>query len=167
MKCRGKPDTTWNFPRSITFPPLHFILYRRKSITFGLGQCTLSTTLAASSVSPKWEEAGVICRCDWRGCPSQPSRSFLRLLYWCCLVEAVHVKVAIRGKVRQTPRCVQYHTASLRGDNLRDVHNTAKSMSVLYITPPSQYPRCASHQSNCFNRVGRVGRKEKCNNTVQ
>ena len=34
MKCRGKPDTTWNIPRSITFSPLHFMLYRRKFITF-------------------------------------------------------------------------------------------------------------------------------------
>ena len=28
MKCRGKPDTTWNIPRSITFSPLHFVLFR-------------------------------------------------------------------------------------------------------------------------------------------
>ena len=35
MKCRGKPDTTWNIPRSFTFSPLHFMLYRGKSITFG------------------------------------------------------------------------------------------------------------------------------------
>ena len=34
MKCRGKPDTTWNIPRSITFSPLHFMLYHGKSITF-------------------------------------------------------------------------------------------------------------------------------------
>ena len=34
MKCRGKPDTTWNIPHSITFSPLHFMLYRRKSISF-------------------------------------------------------------------------------------------------------------------------------------
>ena len=25
MKWKGKPDTTWNIPRSITFSPLHFI----------------------------------------------------------------------------------------------------------------------------------------------
>ena len=35
MKCRGKPDTTWNIPRSITFSPVHFMLYRGKSITVG------------------------------------------------------------------------------------------------------------------------------------
>ena len=35
MKCRGKPNTTWTIPHSITFPPLHFMLYRGKSITFG------------------------------------------------------------------------------------------------------------------------------------
>ena len=35
MKCRGKQDTTWNIPRSITFSPLHFMLDRRKSISFG------------------------------------------------------------------------------------------------------------------------------------
>ena len=34
MKCRGKRDTTWNIQRSIAFSPLHFMLYRRKSITF-------------------------------------------------------------------------------------------------------------------------------------
>ena len=31
MKCRGKRDTTWNIPRSITFSPVHFMLYHRKS----------------------------------------------------------------------------------------------------------------------------------------
>ena len=35
MKWREKPDTTWNIPRSITFSPLHFILYGEKWITFG------------------------------------------------------------------------------------------------------------------------------------
>ena len=30
MKCRGKPDTTWTNPRSITFSPLHFMLNRGK-----------------------------------------------------------------------------------------------------------------------------------------
>ena len=30
MKCRGKHD-----PQSITFSPLHFMLYRGKSISFG------------------------------------------------------------------------------------------------------------------------------------
>ena len=35
MKCRGNHDTTWTFPRSITFSPLHFMLYHGKSITFG------------------------------------------------------------------------------------------------------------------------------------
>ena len=35
MKCRGKPVPTWNIPRSITFSPLHFMLYRGKSIIFG------------------------------------------------------------------------------------------------------------------------------------
>ena len=35
MKCRGKSDTTWTIPRSITFSPLHFMLYRGKSIIFG------------------------------------------------------------------------------------------------------------------------------------
>ena len=34
MKCSGKHDTTWNFPRSVTFSPLHFMLYRGKSIYF-------------------------------------------------------------------------------------------------------------------------------------
>ena len=28
---RGKPDTTENIPRSITFTPLHFMFYRGKS----------------------------------------------------------------------------------------------------------------------------------------
>ena len=32
MKCREKPDT---IPRCITLPPLHFMLYRGKSIFFG------------------------------------------------------------------------------------------------------------------------------------
>ena len=36
MKCRGKHHTTGNFPRS----PLHFMLYRRKLITFGTVYCT-------------------------------------------------------------------------------------------------------------------------------
>ena len=35
MKCRGKHDSTLNIPRSITFSPLHFMLYRGKSISFG------------------------------------------------------------------------------------------------------------------------------------
>ena len=35
MKCRGKRDTTWTIPHSIRFSPLHFMLYRGKSITFG------------------------------------------------------------------------------------------------------------------------------------
>ena len=35
MKCKGKHDTTWNIPRSITFSPLHFMLYRGKLISFG------------------------------------------------------------------------------------------------------------------------------------
>ena len=35
MKCSGKHDTTWTIPRSITFPPPHFMLYRGKSISFG------------------------------------------------------------------------------------------------------------------------------------
>ena len=35
MKCRGKPDTTWNIPRSITFSPLQFMSYREKSISVG------------------------------------------------------------------------------------------------------------------------------------
>ena len=34
MKCRGKRDTRWNNPHSIKFSPLHFMLYRGKSITF-------------------------------------------------------------------------------------------------------------------------------------
>ena len=38
MKCRGNHDTTWNIPRSITFSPLHFMLYRGKS-RYPLGQC--------------------------------------------------------------------------------------------------------------------------------
>ena len=35
MECSGKHDTTWNIPRSITFSPLHFMLYRGKSISYG------------------------------------------------------------------------------------------------------------------------------------
>ena len=35
MKCSGKHDTTWNIPRSIKFFPLHFMLYRGMSISFG------------------------------------------------------------------------------------------------------------------------------------
>ena len=35
MKCSGKHDTTWNIPHSITFSPLHFMLYRGKAISFG------------------------------------------------------------------------------------------------------------------------------------
>ena len=35
IKCSGKHDTTWNIPRCITFFPLHFMLYREKSISFG------------------------------------------------------------------------------------------------------------------------------------
>ena len=42
MKYRGKRDTTGNIPRSISFSPLHFILYRGKPITFG----TVYTCLA-------------------------------------------------------------------------------------------------------------------------
>ena len=34
MKCRGKPDTTWNIP-CIMFSPLHSMLYPGKLITFG------------------------------------------------------------------------------------------------------------------------------------
>ena len=41
MKSRGKRDTTWNILRSITFSPLHFMLYRGKSITFGTVQRTI------------------------------------------------------------------------------------------------------------------------------
>ena len=33
MKCRGKRDTIWNIPRSISFSPQHFMLYC--GITFG------------------------------------------------------------------------------------------------------------------------------------
>ena len=35
MKCWGNPNTAWTIPRSVTFSPLHFMLYRRKLITFG------------------------------------------------------------------------------------------------------------------------------------
>ena len=35
MKCIGKHDTTLNIPRSMTFSPLPFMLYRGKSISFG------------------------------------------------------------------------------------------------------------------------------------
>ena len=35
MKCSGKHDTIWNIPHSITFFPLHFMLFRGKSISFG------------------------------------------------------------------------------------------------------------------------------------
>ena len=35
IKSRGKRDTTWNSPRSITFSQLHFMLYRGNSINFG------------------------------------------------------------------------------------------------------------------------------------
>ena len=35
MKWRGKPDTTWNILRSITFSLLHFMFNRGKSISFG------------------------------------------------------------------------------------------------------------------------------------
>ena len=35
IKCLGKRDTKWTFPRCITFSPLHFMLYRGKSITCG------------------------------------------------------------------------------------------------------------------------------------
>ena len=35
MKCWGNPNTAWTIPRSATFSPLHFMLYRRKLITFG------------------------------------------------------------------------------------------------------------------------------------
>ena len=35
MKCRRIRDNTWNIPRSISFTPLHLMLYRGKSITFG------------------------------------------------------------------------------------------------------------------------------------
>ena len=38
LKCRGKHDTTRNILRSITPSPLHFMLYRLKSITFGTVQ---------------------------------------------------------------------------------------------------------------------------------
>ena len=34
MKCSGKADTTWAILRSITFSPLHFMLYRGKSNSF-------------------------------------------------------------------------------------------------------------------------------------
>ena len=34
MKSRGKRDTAWNIPSSITFSPLHFMLHRGKPITF-------------------------------------------------------------------------------------------------------------------------------------
>ena len=34
MKCLGKPDTAGTIPRSITFSPLNFMLYRGKSINF-------------------------------------------------------------------------------------------------------------------------------------
>ena len=37
-KCRGKQDTTQNIPRSISFSPLHFVLYRGLL----LGQCGLA-----------------------------------------------------------------------------------------------------------------------------
>ena len=36
IKCFGKHDTTRNIPRSITFAPLHFMLYRGKLISFGI-----------------------------------------------------------------------------------------------------------------------------------
>ena len=49
MKWRGKRDTTWNIPRSITFSPLHFMSYRGKSITFGT-VCSVRVP-----VEGKWE----------------------------------------------------------------------------------------------------------------
>ena len=35
MKCNRKHDTTWTIPRSVRFSPLHSMLYREKSISFG------------------------------------------------------------------------------------------------------------------------------------
>ena len=43
MKCRGKLDTIWTIPRSITLSPLHFMLYRRKWISFGTVKNTVSS----------------------------------------------------------------------------------------------------------------------------
>ena len=59
MKCRGKRDTTGTIPRSITFSPLHFMLYRGKSITFGTVQQCLNS-LISFTFSQFWPECGDI-----------------------------------------------------------------------------------------------------------
>ena len=48
MKRRGKRDTTWDIPRSISFSRLHFMLYSGKSITFGT-VCNSSNFIFGSS----------------------------------------------------------------------------------------------------------------------
>ena len=40
IKCRGKQDTTWNILCSITFSPLHFMLYCIAESRIHLGQCS-------------------------------------------------------------------------------------------------------------------------------
>ena len=58
MKYRGKPDTTWNIPRNITLPLLHFMLYCGKSIIFGtvyLQPTFVSACWALSASTQRWQ----------------------------------------------------------------------------------------------------------------
>ena len=60
----GNHDTTWNIPRYITFSPIHFMLYRGKSIAFLWAQPANSgsrptTSLSSSNMRKKfWLEEG-------------------------------------------------------------------------------------------------------------
>ena len=59
IKSSGKHDTTWNILRCITFSPLHFMLYRGKSISSGT---VCSVLLSFSSI----KQSAFVWYCDTR-----------------------------------------------------------------------------------------------------
>ena len=79
MKCIGKPVTTWTIPRSITLSPLHLMLFRGKSNTFGTVYSIVYRNGdwygACLSISMKIYWSGRCCRSRSCCCSSGSSHS--------------------------------------------------------------------------------------------
>ena len=70
-KCSGQHNTTWNIPRSITSPPLHFMLYNGKSISFGAergghGAIKISESMASVEFLLNQQLVKLLSRRPWR-----------------------------------------------------------------------------------------------------
>ena len=83
LKCSGKHYTTWNIPRSITFSPLHFMVYRGKSIAFGTvcnakEVCTVYIYCAFFST---WKCISSVLQCTVDACREQAIAAFWHQLY--------------------------------------------------------------------------------------